>query len=74
MSIKERQRGTVRWFNNEKGFGFIQNEQCEDFFVHHRSIQGDGFKTLAVGQPVMFTQVKGEKGWQAVEVEVLETA
>ena len=74
MSIKERQRGTVRWFDNEKGFGFIQNEQCEDFFVHYRSIQSDGFKTLAVGQPVLFTQVKGEKGWQAAEVELIETA
>ena len=63
--------GTVKWFDNAKGFGFILNENEEDVFVHYRSIRGDGYKHLAEGQSVSFVQVKSEKGWQAQEVEKL---
>ena len=73
MSTKE--SGTVKWFNNEKGYGFAVNESGEDVFIHYRAIMGDAtYKTLAEGQRVEFTQVRSEKGWQAAEVEVLETA
>ena len=66
--------GTVKWFNTEKGYGFIINEQGEDVMVHYRSIQMDGFKNLSEGQDVAFIQTKSAKGWQAAEVEVLEVA
>ena len=72
MSTKE--IGTVKWFSNEKGFGFAVNEAGEDVFIHYRSIQTEGFKTLKEGQKVEFTQVKSERGWQAAEVIPLETA
>jgi len=73
MSAKE--SGRVKWFNNEKGYGFAVNQAGEDVFIHYRSILGDEqYKTLAQGQLISFTQVRSEKGWQAVEVEVLETA
>ena len=61
--------GTVKWFNNAKGFGFIINDQGEDVFVHYRSIQGEGYKTLSEGEDVEYLQVKSDKGWQAAEVE-----
>ena len=72
MSSKE--SGTVKWFDNAKGFGFVVNQSGEDVFIHYRAIMGEGFKTLAEGQTIEFVQVKSDKGWQAVEVEVLETA
>ena len=72
MSTKE--SGTVKWFDNAKGFGFAVNEAGEDVFIHYRSIQTEGFKTLKEGQKVEFTQVKSERGWQAAEVIPLETA
>ena len=73
MGAKE--SGRVKWFNNEKGYGFAVNQAGEDVFIHYRSIMGDEqYKTLAQGQLISFTQVRSEKGWQAVEVEVLETA
>jgi len=65
------QNGTVKWFNESKGFGFIQRENGADLFVHFRSIQGEGFKTLAEGQRVSFTEVQGQKGPQAENVVVL---
>ena len=72
MSTKE--SGTVKWFNNAKGFGFAVNQSGEDVFIHYRAIMGDKqYKTLAEGQRMEFVQVKSEKGWQAAEVEVLET-
>ena len=61
--------GTVKWFDNAKGFGFIVNEAGEDVFVHYRSIEGEGFKTLAEGEQVEFVQSESEKGWQATEVK-----
>jgi CspA family cold shock protein len=60
----------VKWFNDAKGFGFITQEQGEDLFVHFRSIQGSGFKSLQEGQKVTFVVVKGQKGLQADQVQV----
>lgn len=61
-------RGVVKWFNDSKGFGFIEQENGEDVFVHFSSIQGDGFKSLAEGQEVNFDVLKGAKGPQAANV------
>ena len=60
--------GTVKWFNETKGFGFIEREDGPDVFVHFSSIKGDGFKTLADGQKVQFTVTDGQKGPQAEDV------
>ena len=69
-TVSERKQGSVKWFNTEKGYGFILNPEGEDVFVHYRSIQVEGFKNLREGQLVSFLQIKSEKGWQAAEVEV----
>ena len=61
-------KGTVKWFNDQKGFGFITPEDGPDVFVHHTAIQGDGFKTLAEGQAVEFEITQGPKGNQAQNV------
>lgn len=63
--------GTVKWFNAEKGFGFIQQEDGTDVFVHYSAIQGDGFKTLEEGQSVSFDIEEGQRGPQAVNVQKL---
>jgi CspA family cold shock protein len=60
--------GTVKWFNEAKGFGFISQEGGEDVFVHFSTIQGDGFKTLAEGEKVEFDVTRGPKGLQAANV------
>lgn len=60
--------GVVKWFNDKKGFGFIEQENGPDVFVHFRAIQGDGFKSLKDGQAVQFKVVDGAKGPQAEEV------
>jgi len=60
--------GTVKWFNPEKGYGFIRQENGEDVFVHYSSISGDGFKSLEEGQRVEFDVAPGRKGPQAVNV------
>ena len=60
--------GTVKWFNEAKGFGFIQQEGGEDVFVHYSAISGDGFKTLAEGERLEFEIVRGPKGLQAANV------
>jgi cold shock protein len=61
-------QGTVKWFNESKGFGFITGEDGSEVFVHHTSIQGSGFKTLAEGDKVSFDTEKGPKGLKAVNV------
>ncbi len=67
--MSERVNGTVKWFNNAKGFGFITREACDDdVFVHFRSIQGEGYRTLNEGQEVEFKLVEGPKGLQAEDV------
>jgi CspA family cold shock protein len=63
--------GTVKWFSNEKGYGFIQQDGGEDVFVHFSEIQGDGYKTLNEGQRVEFEIVQGNKGLQASGVRAL---
>ena len=69
--MSARQTGTVKWFNDEKGFGFITPESGADLFVHYRSIQSAGFKSLQEGQKVSFIAVQGQKGMQADEVQVI---
>ncbi|HTY44864.1 MAG TPA: cold-shock protein [Patescibacteria group bacterium] len=61
-------QGTVKWFNNQKGYGFITPEGGNDVFVHHSAIQGDGYKSLEEGQKVEFNIEKGPKGEQATNV------
>ena len=60
--------GSVKWFNESKGYGFISTDEGEDAFVHYSEIQGDGFKTLYEGQKVEFDIVQGQKGPQATNV------
>ncbi len=60
--------GTVKWFNSEKGFGFIERENGDDVFVHFSAIVGDGYKSLEEGQSVDFDIVEGERGAQAANV------
>jgi CspA family cold shock protein len=62
-------RGTVKWFSDEKGFGFISREDGEDVFVHHSGIATQGFRTLAEGQVVEFEVTQGPKGLQATNVQ-----
>ena len=61
-------KGTVKWFNNQKGYGFISDEEGNDIFVHYSGLQMDGFKTLDEGQQVEFDVTEGTKGPQAVNV------
>ena len=61
-------KGKVKWFSNQKGYGFISTEEGKDVFVHHTVIQGEGYKTLAEGQDVEFDIVQGPKGEQAANV------
>jgi CspA family cold shock protein len=66
--MSDRQIGTVKWFNDAKGFGFISRDNGPDVFVHFRAISGTGFKSLQEGQKVSFKVVQGQKGLQADEV------
>lgn len=64
-------RGTVKWFNDQKGFGFLTAEDGREVFVHHTGIEGEGFKSLTEGAEIQFEIEKGEKGLRAVRVSVI---
>ena len=66
--MTEKETGTVKWFNDAKGYGFISREAGEDVFVHYSAISGDGFRTLEEGQRVEFTIEQGPKGLHAANV------
>lgn len=68
--MSEKIRGTVKWFNENKGFGFIESDG-KDYFVHFSGISGSGFKTLKEGAAVAFKPSQGQKGLQAEEVEIV---
>jgi CspA family cold shock protein len=68
--MSARENGTVKWFNNSKGYGFIQRDQGEDVFVHFRAIRGDGYRSLEEGQRVEFSVGQGQKGLQAEDVSL----
>jgi cold shock protein len=61
-------QGTVKWFSNEKGYGFIQRDEGDDVFVHHSAVQMEGYRSLTEGQRVEFEVVPGDKGLQAANV------
>ena len=67
----EMEQGTVKWFNDAKGFGFISRQNGEDVFAHYSAIVSSGFKSLQEGQAVQFNVVKGPKGWQAADIQPL---
>ena len=67
-------RGRVKWFNNEKGYGFIDYKDNEDIFVHYSAISQDGYKTLSEGQYVEFNLLETTKGYQALDVVVIKEA
>jgi len=71
-NMATRERGTVRWFSNQKGYGFIARESGEDVFVHFSSIAGDGYKTLVEGDQVEFSVEQGAKGLAAVDVQRIQ--
>ena len=64
-------KSTVKWFNDSKGFGFIEYDKGEDIFVHYSAIKADGYKTLTEGQEVSFNLITTDKGYQAKDVEVV---
>jgi len=69
--VSERVTGTVKWFNNSKGYGFISRQGGDDVFVHYSAIEGEGFRSLTEGQQVEFEVEQGPKGLQAVRVRAL---
>lgn len=71
--MSTREKGTVKWFNNSKGYGFIQRDQGDDVFVHFRAINADGYRSLEEGQRVEFAVTTGQKGLQAENVTVVES-
>lgn len=71
--MAERETGTVKWFHNDKGYGFISRENGEDLFVHYSAIDGDGYRSLEEGEDVEFEITEGQKGLQASEVKRVNT-
>ena len=69
--MSDRETGTVKWFNSNKGFGFISRESGNEIFVHFSAIQGEGFRSLQEGQKVEFTVVEGDKGPHAQDVAAI---
>jgi CspA family cold shock protein len=69
--VKKMEQGTVKWFNDAKGFGFISRQSGEDVFVHFSAIKSNGFRSLQEGQAVQFNVVTGAQGWQPEDVHVL---
>ena len=69
--MANRETGTVKWFDNAKGYGFIQRGAGDDVFVHFKQIRGEGFRTLQEGQEVQFSVVQGQKGLQAEDVALV---
>jgi len=69
--MAEREKGTVKWFNGSKGYGFIERASGGDVFIHYSAILGEGFRNLEEGQQVEFVVVQGEKGPQAQDVSLL---
>lgn len=72
MSTEEKVEGVVKWFNSEKGYGFVSRPDEKDIFVHFKSIIGDGFRTLQEGQKVSFSIENGRKGLEAKNVMVIK--
>jgi cold shock protein len=70
IKMADRVTGTVKWFNNSKGYGFLSQDNGADVFVHHSAIQGEGYHSLEEGQKVEFTIEKGPKGLQAANVTI----
>lgn len=66
--MAERETGTVKWFNNDKGYGFIERDEGGDIFVHYSALQGEGYRSLEDGQRVEFNVVQGQRGLQAQDV------
>ena len=69
--MADRETGTVKWFNNAKGFGFIERQDGEDVFVHFNQLRGEGYRSLNDGQQVEFAVTKTDKGFQAEDVQPL---
>ncbi len=69
MSDNDKGRGRVKWFNDSKGYGFIEQENGQDVFVHYSAISGEGYKTLREGQEVIFDVIQGARGPQATNVQ-----
>ena len=69
--MTERETGTVKWFNDAKGYGFISREAGEDVFVHHSGVEGEGFRSLQENQRVEFAVEQGPKGLRAIHVRAL---
>lgn len=70
--MAEKVKGTVKWFNSSKGYGFISRKDGDDVFVHFQAIVGEGYRSLQEGQQVEFTIAQGQKGPQAQEVKVIK--